>query len=84
MPAWMAGSQSGEFDPNYPEGPTPQSDNLLDKWILARLNQVVERVGASIDASDFMSASLVAEAFLDDLSNWYVQALTAALLEVGA
>ncbi len=64
---------TGEFDPNYPEGPTPQSDNLLDKWILARLNQAVERAGASIDASDFMSATMVAEAFLDDFSNWYVR-----------
>ena len=25
------------FDPNFPEGDTPQSDNLLDRWILARL-----------------------------------------------
>ena len=50
---------SGTFDPNYPEGPTPKSDNLLDRWILARLNQVVERVGAFINASDPLSASLV-------------------------
>ncbi len=62
-----------EFDPDYPEGSTPQSNNLLDRWILARLNQVVERVGAAIGASDPMSASIVAEAFLDDLSNWYVR-----------
>jgi isoleucyl-tRNA synthetase len=64
---------SGEFDPNYPEGATPQSDNLLDRWIVARLNQLVDRVGASIDASDFMSASMAAESFLDDLSNWYIR-----------
>ena len=30
------------FDPAYAEGPTPHSDNLLDRWILARLNQVVD------------------------------------------
>ncbi|MFZ0534194.1 MAG: DUF5915 domain-containing protein, partial [Anaerolineales bacterium] len=64
---------SGTFDPNYPEGLTPKSDNLLDRWILARLNQVVERVGAFISASDPLSASLVAEAFMDDLTNWYVR-----------
>jgi isoleucyl-tRNA synthetase len=64
---------SGKFDANFPEGDTPQSDNLLDKWILGRLNQVVERVSASIEVSDFMSASVVAEAFLEDLSNWYVR-----------
>jgi isoleucyl-tRNA synthetase len=37
------------------------------------LNQVVERVSNFIEASDFMSASLVAEAFLDDLTNWHVR-----------
>ena len=75
LDGWQPGgnSTSGNFDPNYPEGPTPQSDNLLDRWILARLNQVVERVGASITASDPLSASMVAEAFLDDLTNWYVR-----------
>jgi isoleucyl-tRNA synthetase len=64
---------SGKFDPNFPEGDTPHSENLLDKWILARLNQVIEGVSAAIEASDFMNASLTAEAFLDDLSNWYVR-----------
>ncbi len=64
---------SGEFDPNYPEGPTPHSDNLLDRWILARLNQVVDRVAEFISNSDPMNASLVCESFLDDLSNWYVR-----------
>jgi len=78
LDGWLPGvpggnGVSGNFDPNYPEGPTPQSDNLLDSWILARLNQVVERVGASITASDPLSASIVAEAFLDDLTNWYVR-----------
>ena len=78
LDGWLPGvpggnSASDNFDPNHPEGPTPQSDNLLDRWILARLNQVVERVSASFEGSDFMSASMVAEAFLDDLSNWYVR-----------
>ena len=74
LDGWLPFSDaSGQFDPNYPEGSTPQSDNLLDRWVLARLNQVVERVSASIEASDFMSASMVAESFLDDLSNWYVR-----------
>ena len=30
-------------------------------------------MGAAIGASDPMTASIVAEAFLDDLSNWYVR-----------
>ncbi len=61
------------FDPDYPEGPTPHSDNLLDRWALARLNQVVERVSEALEASDPLNATLALEAFLDDLSNWYVR-----------
>jgi isoleucyl-tRNA synthetase len=64
---------SGEFDPNFPEGPTPKSEALMDRWILMRVNQVVERMGSYLTESDPMNASLAAEAFLDDLSNWYVR-----------
>jgi len=61
------------FDPAVPEGPTPTSDNLLDRWALARLNQVVTRVTEALEDSDPLNASLVLEALLDDLSNWYVR-----------
>jgi isoleucyl-tRNA synthetase len=61
------------FDPAYPEGPTPHSDNLLDRWVLARLNQVIDRVVAALEGSDIYSASQAVEAFLDDLTNWYVR-----------
>jgi isoleucyl-tRNA synthetase len=75
LDGWLPGVNPGSdtFDPNYPEGITPQSDNLLDKWILARLNQLVERVADSINASDPFNGTLVAGAFLDDLSKWYVR-----------
>ncbi len=66
-------SPSGVFDPDYPEGPTPQADNLLDCWVLARLNQLVERVTASMEKSDFMAATAGVGVFLDDLTNWYVR-----------
>jgi isoleucyl-tRNA synthetase len=65
-------AQNG-FDPAYPEGPTPQSDNLLDRWVLARLNQVVGRVVETLENSDIYGASSAIEAFLDDLTNWYVR-----------
>jgi isoleucyl-tRNA synthetase len=61
------------FDPDFPEGPAPQSDNLLDQWVLGRLDQVVAQVEKGIDASDFASAALAVNAFLDDLTNWYVR-----------
>jgi isoleucyl-tRNA synthetase len=64
---------SGSFDPDYPEGPTPQSDNLLDRWVLARINQLVDKVTASMEESDFMTASGFISVFIDDLTNWYVR-----------
>jgi isoleucyl-tRNA synthetase len=65
--------QNSSFDPAYPEGETPQSRNLLDMWILSRLNQITERTEDAILASDFYSATMVINAFLDDLTNWYVR-----------
>ena len=63
------------FDPAIPEGRTPQAGqlNLLDRWILARINQVVANVTEDLEASDVYNATLAIEAFLDDLTNWYVR-----------
>jgi isoleucyl-tRNA synthetase len=61
------------FVPGTPEGRTPVSDNPLDQWILARLNQVIDEVTKNLDDSDAYSATLVFEGLLDDLSNWYVR-----------
>jgi len=72
LDGWLPASSQG-FDPAYPEGATPSSANLLDRWILARLNQVVERVTASADASDFPGVAQAINALLDDLTNWYVR-----------
>jgi isoleucyl-tRNA synthetase len=56
-----------------PEGPLPQSDNPLDRWVLARINQVIGRVAAALENSDSYTATLAVEEFLDDLTNWYVR-----------
>ncbi len=61
------------FQPGMPEGSTPVSENLLDRWVISRLNQVVAAVENSIMASDILNASQVVDAFLDDLTNWYVR-----------
>ncbi len=45
----------------------------LDRWILARLNEVVAQVTESLDNYDAYGATLVVEPFLDDLTNWYVR-----------
>lgn len=61
------------FNPDHPEGTTPESDNPLDQWILARLNQVLQKVTDALDDSDAYTATQEFEALLDDLSNWYVR-----------
>jgi isoleucyl-tRNA synthetase len=63
----------GRLTPGTPEGPTPSSDNPLDRWILARLNQVVAQVTQNFEDSDAYSATQAFESLLDDLSNWYVR-----------
>jgi isoleucyl-tRNA synthetase len=63
----------GAFDPDYPEGATPKSENLLDRWVLAQLNHLVETVTSNLDASDMMDAADVVGVFIDDLTNWYVR-----------
>ncbi len=61
------------FLPGRPEGPTPESSNPLDRWILARINQVVARCTEALTNSDAYTATLAVEALLDDLTNWYVR-----------
>ena len=52
-----------------PEGEPPE----LDRWLLSELNALTERVTAGLDDYDPTVASRAIEAFVDDLSNWYVR-----------
>jgi len=54
-------------------GERVRSTNLLDRWILARLNQVVDRVTDRLENYDAYGATLAVEPFLEDLTNWYVR-----------
>jgi len=62
-----------EFDPAVPEGPTPHSSNPLDRWIVGRINQVVGECTECLAQTDPYGATMAVEAFLDDLTNWYVR-----------
>jgi isoleucyl-tRNA synthetase len=61
------------------DGWTPEADDgaagrtLLDRWLLSRLDAVVGEVRAALDAYDAARATRAIEAFVDDLSNWYVR-----------
>ncbi len=65
-------SQEG-FDPDHPEGAAPTSESPLDRWIIARVNQVAAECQQALRDSDAYDATLTVEALLDDLTNWYVR-----------
>ncbi|OGG18027.1 isoleucine--tRNA ligase [Candidatus Gottesmanbacteria bacterium RIFCSPHIGHO2_02_FULL_39_14] len=47
--------------------------NLLDRWILSRLNSILITVNDSLLIYDVHNASLTLEDFVTDLSQWYVR-----------
>lgn len=51
----------------------PQSDNLLDQWLLARLDETITEVTAQADSYDIPRAVRPIRPFIDDLSNWYIR-----------
>jgi len=52
----------------------PISSNILDRWIVSRLNNLNVRVVNYLDNYDIVSAARLFENFIiDDLSNWYIR-----------
>ena len=49
------------------------SDNVMDKWIMSKLNTLVKDVDAKLNSYDINNAALAIEDFTDELSNWYVR-----------
>lgn len=49
------------------------STNLLDRWIIARLQAITGEVTAAMEAYDLVRASRPLLGFVDDLSTWYVR-----------
>ncbi|MDW5593364.1 isoleucine--tRNA ligase [Conexibacter stalactiti] len=63
---------------NDVEPPTAAPDpatlsNELDRWVLSRLSATVETVRERMDDYDATTAGRAIQAFVDDLSNWYVR-----------
>ncbi|MDD5431075.1 MAG: class I tRNA ligase family protein [Candidatus Pacebacteria bacterium] len=46
---------------------------ILDRWILARLNQTVSEMTAAMKNYDLTGSGREMISFLDDLSNWYIR-----------
>lgn len=50
-----------------------QSENILDKWILNRLNQLITEVTEGMEAYNLPKASRPIAGFVDDFSTWYLR-----------
>ena len=50
-----------------------KSENVMDKWIISKLNTLVKSVAEKLDAYDITGAGNLIESFTDELSNWYVR-----------
>ena len=50
-----------------------KSENIMDRWIISKLNTLVKSVDEKLDKYDITSAATELGEFVDELSNWYVR-----------
>ena len=50
-----------------------KSENIMDRWIISKLNTLVKNVDDKLDKYDITSAATELGEFVDELSNWYVR-----------
>jgi len=62
-----------KIDNFQPEKDTGGHPTTLDKWVLSRLNSVIQEVTQSLDAYDITKGARAISLFIDELSNWYVR-----------
>ncbi|CAB5143005.1 unannotated protein [freshwater metagenome] len=58
---------------NFQVNDLPANPNLMDRWIISELNQLIDGVDAALENFDSQLAGNLLGAFIDDLSNWYVR-----------
>ncbi len=47
--------------------------SVMDKWLLSRLNSTIRNVDSDLENYKIPEAARALEAFVDDMSNWYVR-----------
>lgn len=50
-----------------------KSKNVMDKWIMSKLNTLIKDVDDNLNSYNITQAALIIEEFTDELSNWYVR-----------
>lgn len=58
---------------NYDGSIVIESKNILDRWIISRLNYLIKVVRENMDSYVLHAAVKEIESFIDDLSNWYLR-----------
>ncbi|PIV08369.1 isoleucine--tRNA ligase, partial [Candidatus Roizmanbacteria bacterium CG03_land_8_20_14_0_80_39_12] len=54
--------------------PKAQSNHILDRWIISRLNELVQQVTENLNKYDVTSAARAIEGFIiEDFSQWYIR-----------
>jgi isoleucyl-tRNA synthetase len=56
-----------------PDAGAQTAYSMLDRWILSRMQQVIEEVSARLEKFEPDTAANSVNLFLDDLSNWYLR-----------
>lgn len=51
----------------------PESDHVLDRWILSAMERLNEQVVKAMDGYDLQSSIKPFVQFIDDLTNWYIR-----------
>ncbi len=75
LPLWNAYSffvTYANIDGWTPDNAQPAA-SLLDRWILARLHELIRDVTPRLENYDSYTTTRLVEKFVDDLTNWYVR-----------
>jgi len=79
LPLWNAVSfftiyaNLDDWHPGRAQGVALKERGDLDRWILLRLDDLIDRVTLSLDGYAIASAARELESFGDDLTNWYIR-----------
>lgn len=60
-----------EYDAGW--GLADEQRNIIDRWLLSRLNGLVSNVVAHMDRYDYYLATVAIDSFIEELSNWFVR-----------
>jgi isoleucyl-tRNA synthetase len=72
---WKPGTGDREQESGDPRPPTPdpRPPSVMDRWIISRLNSLVQTVTERLEDYDPAAVPREIEWFIDDLSVWYVR-----------